>query len=44
MGRIVTKLVALAVVSFAVYRALHMLGVLGREDSVEFEWADDDES
>jgi len=36
-----TRLIALAVVGFAVYRGLHILGVLGSEDTVEFEWADD---
>lgn len=41
MGRMLMRLVTLAVVGFAVYRGLHKLGVLGGEDTVEFEWADD---
>jgi hypothetical protein len=41
MGRLLMRLVALAVVGIAVYRGLQMAGVLGGEDTVEFEWADD---
>ena len=41
MGRAVKRLVTLAVVGFAVYRGLKMLGVIGGTESVEFEWTDD---
>lgn len=42
MGGVLKRLVVLAVVGFAVYRVLGKLGVIGGEDAVEFEWADDD--
>ncbi len=41
MGRLVMRLVALAVFAVAVYRGLQMAGVIGGDDAVEFEWADD---
>ena len=43
MGRMLMRLVALAVVGIAVYRGLQFLGVIGGEDTVEFEWAEDPE-
>ena len=42
MKHLLMRVVALAVVGFAVYRGLQMLGIIGGEESVEFEWADDD--
>jgi hypothetical protein len=41
MKHILVRVVALAVVGFAVYRGLQMLGILGGDEAVEFEWADD---
>lgn len=41
MGRMLMRLVALAVVGAAIYKGLHVVGVLGGEEAVEFEWADD---
>ncbi|MDA0352192.1 MAG: hypothetical protein O3A10_08280 [Chloroflexi bacterium] len=42
MKKMVTRLIALGVVGFAIYRALRMAGVIGGDDSVDFEWVDDD--
>ncbi len=42
MGRIVKRLIVLAVVGAVIHRALKMAGIIG-EDEVDFEWADDAE-
>jgi len=41
MKHMLVSVAALAVVGFAVYRGLQMFGILGGDDAVEFEWADD---
>ncbi len=41
MKKKVTRLLALGVVGFAIYRGLKMLGVIGDNESVDFEWSDD---
>lgn len=41
MKHLLPRVVLLAVVGFAVYRVLQKVGVLGGDDAVEFEWADD---
>ncbi len=41
MGRILMRLVALAIIGAVAYKALQAAGVIGGEESVEFEWADD---
>jgi hypothetical protein len=41
VGKLV-RLVALIVVAAVAYRALQMAGVIGGEDEIAFEWAEDD--
>lgn len=41
MGKTMMRLAALAAIGFAVYRGLKMIGVLGGDEAVEFEWAED---
>lgn len=41
MGSVVKRLVVLAVVGLAIYKVLQTVGVIGGEDEIEFEWAED---
>jgi len=42
MGRLLKRLVLLAVVGFVTYRALAALGIVGDDDeAIEFEWDDE---
>jgi hypothetical protein len=41
MGGLIKRLVALAVVGLVAYKVLQTVGVLGGDDEIEFEWAED---